>query len=277
MKWETDTYPSFGKQGAYYRQYKKAEEFETLARLHLGMIMQEFGTKWGHNNEKISELHAGDIEQKVNLTAEVKIDSDTEEGFLDLIILSIEDFGLAGESINRIGTLLEELSSKTQGNTEEVSKLSQPITPNEARPLINRQADTYENFAQRAEVELPILSTKFRSAIVAYTKSAQLLMDFETKDSDQIKQAIDVMSTFKSAITNAQQSTRNLKDAVQSLPRMTTRLNHAKRHLVDVLDKILEEYEAEENLTTEAEKSLWMFYEKLMAPINNCLHRCTQG
>lgn len=260
---------SIGEQGVYYWQYKKIEDFERFVRLHLGMVMQEFGITWGLNNEKLSGSNISKVEQKGKLIVEVELNSDTEEGFLDLIISSIGDFGLASESINRIGTLLSELSSKTEGSTEELNGLSQPINPNEARPIINRQADTYEDFAQRTAVELPILSTKFRSAIDSYTKSAQLLTDFKSKDTDQIKQAIDVMSSFKTSIVEAQNSTTYLKNAVQSIPRMTTRLNHAKKHLVDILENILEEYKAEESLATEAEKIFVDLLQKFNNSDNN--------
>ena len=71
------------------------------------------------------------------------------------------------------------------------------------------------------------------------------------------------MSFPLSAGTILREAYLGFRSAVQSVPRMTTRLNHAKRHLVEVLDKIIEEYQAVENLSTEAEKVFLGLLEKL--------------
>jgi hypothetical protein len=67
---------------------------------------------------------------------------------------------------------------------------------------------------------------------------------------------------LKTVAIKAQESTLGFRKAVQSVPRMTTRLNHSKRYLVEVLDKIVEEYQAVENLSTEAEKMFLDLLEK---------------
>jgi hypothetical protein len=245
---------SLGEQGVYYWQYKKPEDFERIVRMHLGKVMEEFGTKWGQDSGRKAEVDTIQPEYKEILCVETPIDSQTEEGFLDLIITSVDDMESAGESINRIGALLQELKIKTVGSTDEMNRLSQPVNPHEARSIINRLAENWENFAQRAEVELPILSAKFRSGIDSYTKSAQLLTDFGTKDRDQVVNAIDAVRKIRSASIEAQVSTKNFRDVLQKIPRLTVQLNHAKRHLNKVLDYIFEEYATEENLSTEAER-----------------------
>jgi hypothetical protein len=111
------------------------------------------------------------------------------------------------------------------------------------------------------------LSAKFRSGLDSYTKSAQLLGDFETKDRDQVVNAIDVVRKLKSASIEAQVSTKNFRDVVQKIPRLTVQLNHAKRHLNEVLDDILEEYATEENLATEAESIFLSVLQKFDASI----------
>jgi len=186
-----------------------------------------------------------------------------EEGFLDLIINSVEDAGLATESLGRLNALLEELNQKTEESTAEMQQLSKPIDPNQAKPLINRQADNWENFAQRAEAELPILATKFRTAINSFTKAGQLMNDFETLDREAVQNSLDAIVNLKAVAINAQASTLDFRGAVQSVPRMTTRLNHAKRYLVEVLDRIVGEYQAVENLSGEAEKMFQEVLEKI--------------
>ncbi len=250
-----------GKQGVYFWSYKGIDEFERLLRLHLGKVMEGFGTEWGQIPK---EVQYNKIEETRSLVVETELETETEPGFLDLIIASVEDMGLGTESTGRLGALLTELNTKTAENTKEITELPEPINPKMAKSLVNRQADNWETFAQRAEAELQILSAKFRSGIDAYTKAAQLLNDFETKDRDQVKGAIEAVRNLRSVGIDAQKSTKGFRDTVQKIPRMTTQLNHAKRHLVEVLNKIIEEYEVEENIATEAEKIFNDILEKFL-------------
>ena len=174
----------------------------------------------------------------------------------------------AGESINRIGSLLQELNAKTIENTAEINQLSKPINPVEAKLLVDSQAGYYEEFAMRAEAELPILSTRFRSGIKSYTRSAQLLEDFESKDKEQVVNALEVIKNLRSVALRAQESTVTFRVIVQKLPRMSVIFNHAKRHVVLVLDKIIDEYKAEENLAGEAEKLIMDVLRRFDSPQN---------
>jgi hypothetical protein len=165
--------------------------------------------------------------------------------------------------------LQQELTQKTEECTNELNRLSQPINPREARPIVNKQAEYFENFAQRAEAELPILSTKFRSGIDSFARSGQLLEDFETKDRDQIVQALEAVRKIKTASAGLQISFKKQRDVLQNIPRMTTQLNHAKKHLNAVLENILEEIATEEKLSTEAEKILEIVLNKFDANIKH--------
>lgn len=237
---------SLGEKGVYYWSYKKTEDFQTFARLHLGKAMEGFGTDWGYSVE---------LEDKTkNSSAEIQENLEIEEGFLDLIIRSVDDMNLASESINRLGGLLNKLNEKTRENTVKLEGLSKPINPNLAKPLINDQADVWESFAKSAEDELPILSSKFRSGLEAYAKASQITSDFKDKNIEQLEEGLSAITTLRNSVIKALESNKNFRDVIQSTPRMTTRLNRAKRYLIDILNKILEEYEAEIDLSIEAEK-----------------------
>jgi hypothetical protein len=241
------------KLGVYDWTYKEPDDFARALRLHLGKAMEDYGKTWGQRSETKAEVDFAKLESKEGKTPTTQIVAETGEGFLDLIISSVDDMDSATKSYSRIGTLQKELTKNTEECTNEMNRLPQPVNPREARPLVNKQADYWENFAQRIEVELPILSAKFRSGIDSFSKSVQLLEDFETKDKDQVMNAINAVREIKSASINAQASTKNLRAILQKIPRLTVQLNHAKRHLNKVLDDILEEYVTEENLAAEAE------------------------
>ena len=78
--------------------------------------------------------------------------------------------------------------------------------------------------------------------------------DFQTQDKNTVQSSYDTMVNLKNSVTDAKASIQGFKNAIQAVPRMTTRLNRAKKYLITVLDKIIEEYRIVENLSGEAEK-----------------------
>ena len=136
----------------------------------------------------------------------------------------------------------------------QLNGLPQPTNPRFAKTIIDNIAQDMEDYVNRIKVELPILSKSFQAGIDAYTKSGQLLIDMQDVNWEQIEDALSVLDVFKANNTKVQASTNGVKDSIKRIPRMTTRFNHAKRHVTETLDNLLEEYRKEENLTLEAQK-----------------------
>ena len=92
-----------GERGVYYWTYKETQEFTSLVRLHLARVMEEFGTKWGQKSDvevEANELVKTEVvaESTSNQFIAAEIEAATEEeGFLDLIISSVENMELSSE------------------------------------------------------------------------------------------------------------------------------------------------------------------------------------
>jgi hypothetical protein len=242
---------SLGPMGAYYWQYKEIGDFSRYVNLQLGTVMKEYGSKWGQKIEAKIE-HVEQPEQVLEIGLE-ETDME-EEGFLDLIISSVNDFANGSAAIGRIGELTKEIGAKTQARTDEINQLDKPINPNQAKLIINQFAEDQEYFVERMKVEIPNLSNSFRSAIDKWAKSAQIWEDFDSQDKSQIVDALAAIKAFQDAVGNAKKGTTNFRDTVNGLPRMTTRLNHSKRRVVEILDTLIGEYTIEESLSQEAAK-----------------------
>jgi len=267
--------------GVYYGIYKTKEDFSRYVDLHLGEVMKEYGHTWGKKNDALkvkTELkeqvdqtdqveqvdQAGMVGQAdqtglmghavVPIRVLVEQENTEEEGFLDLVISSVEEITSSSEAINRISAIMAENNQITQESTKEMNSLEKPINPSRAKIVINKFAEKQENFVQRMNVEIPILSKSFRSGIDGWTKSARLLKDFNSDNRPIIEGALDAIRKFKGAIGSARISTRTFKDTVESMPRLTTRFNHSKRLVVEMLGDLIDEYAFEESLSTEAEK-----------------------
>ncbi len=256
LKMVKDFQGSIGQMGVYYWKYNELEEFEKLVRLHLGKVMQEFGTSWGEKSDLVVGFFntpTPKLEDSIGVE-----NNDDEEGFLDLIILTVEQFGIGGETFERINVLLQELNEKTLKRTEEFQQLATPINPNQAKQVANGFADDWENFVERMKVEIPIISKAFRLAIDSWTKSTELISDFNNDEEaeKQIQNALDTINDFIKIIADSKENTKGFRDVVAGMPRLTNKFNHAKKHVLEVLDGLLEEFSTEENLSIEAVKAM---------------------
>ncbi len=192
-----------GERGVYYWTYKETQEFTSLVRLHLARVMEEFGTKWGQKSDvevEANELVKTEVvaESTSNQFIAAEIEAATEEeGFLDLIISSVENMELSSESLNRLSEMTTELNGKTEEGTVELTNLSQPVNPTEAKRIINRQADNWEDYAKRAEAELLIFTEKFHSSIDFYIKAGHIMNDFQTQDKNTVQSSYDAMVSLR--------------------------------------------------------------------------------
>ena len=246
-----DFQSNLGELGVYYWQYKNIDDFSRYIKMHLGAVMKEYSTNLGQKKNETKEQSEQPSQQ---LEALVEKKNKEEEGFLDLVISSIDDITAGGEAINRIVEIIRIYTKMTEGYTGEINNLEKPINPNQARSIINKFAEEQENFVERMKVEIPILSSSFRSGIDNWVKSAELWEDFNSNDKSVIDDALEKIREFKNAISQAKVGTITLSDSIQASPRMTTRFNHSKRRVVEMLGTLIDEYTVEESLCEEAEK-----------------------
>ena len=242
---------SLGEKGVLFWSYKEVEEFERLVSLHLSRHINDFGKTWNTGIKK-------ETEQVVeNSVIETNAGHDDDEGYLDLVLRASEGFNLGTEILGRINDLTTQLTKDMNQRTDEMNQLPQPPNPNQAKTITNQVAEHLEKYSTAVELEIPTLAKTYHSAIDAYTQAAQILMEFDTDDKvDQINQAIETANNLNDSLMEAFPSISSFRDSLQAMPRMTTRLNKAKRHAHEVIGDLLKELEVFINLTTEAEKMM---------------------
>jgi hypothetical protein len=108
-----------------------------------------------------------------------------------------------------------------------------------------------EVFARHLDEEIPSFRDAFSKAVDYYGKAATLLTtDFDDDSTEQIEEALVVLRTLNESVSMARDAQVELRQSIAVLPRMTTKLNRAKRHCL----KALENFERE--LTAQLELSL---------------------
>ena len=183
--------------------------------------------------------------------------NDEDGGFLDYILDSIESFEAVTDITNRITAQITKLGEDTRQDTAELKSLSEPqdkSSVKEYKQVINRSAQRMEAFARQLYEETPPFRDAYSRAIDYYGKAATLLTtEFDTDTVGQTERALSAVGELKDSIASARGGLARLRHSIAGLPRMTKKLNQAKRHCLAALDNFDREMEAGLQLTLEVE------------------------
>lgn len=237
--------------GVYFWSYRSLNEFNNLSRIHLSNQVQEWGKSWGHRVESKPIT-----EEKV---MEKEVEKEEEEGFLDLIEQAQEGQGSSRESISRMSTLIQNFTEKTKEQTSIINqiKLSQTgFNIKQGKRVFNKMAENMEQFASRMEAEIPIFSKSFSKSMNSYARAITFLNDFKSKEEEKLLKIIEIIHGFLTVLRDVKDVIGNVQTKIGRIPRITTALNKAKRHMLSVLESFNNELITAENLTSEIEKVL---------------------
>jgi hypothetical protein len=185
----------------------------------------------------------------------VQLDEEEEEGFLDYILDGTDSFEEVTEITGRIANRIAELGNEVEADMAEINSLSRPegkASAVEYKTVINRTAQRMEDFAGLLNKETPPFRDAYSRAIDCYGKAASLLVsEFDSDNVDQLENALEVVVGLESSITTAREGLSNFRLSIANLPRMTKKLNKAKRLCLASLDNYDREIEAGLQLTQE--------------------------
>jgi hypothetical protein len=181
-----------------------------------------------------------------------------EEGFLDYVLDGTESFEEVTAILARITDRIYELGEDVAEHTKQLQVLaSLEDQPNlrEYRRVVNRMGDTLEAFARQLGDETPMFRETYSRAIDCYGKATTLLTtDFEADSTEQVEEALTVVGTLQESMTSARSGQGELRQTIARLPRMTGKLNRAKRQCLAAIDNFDKEIQAALDLTGEVER-----------------------
>lgn len=225
------------KNEALYFSYKETSEFRDLFRAHLmGRMLKEA-------DRKEKEPHDGTLKTETVVEETGSADAGLEdEGFLDLIELSVDDFADSGNSLEVMRLAMEEVSNNVRFSTEELqamnSKKSKGNKVGEYKRIVNKLAEHMMKFVATTEQELPAFAKSSSSALERYGRAASLLEDFEEVDIAIIDKSIDSVVSSQKAMDEYFRTNESLIATIRSTPRTTSSYNYAKRKTLETLEKI---------------------------------------
>ena len=231
----------------------------------------EFAFQEGHRAVRLMDLADGFVpvlltesrppgEAEVKIVSQLQVTVEEEDGFLDYILEGIEGFELVTEILGRITDRMTHLGSAMRDNTaelESVGSTGDRSSLRESKRIIDRSADTMQSFAQELDEEALGYRDAYATGIDFYGKATNMLAtDFDTDSVEQIEEALSVVRSLKESTIGGRTSFTDLRRSIGDMPRMTRKLNQAKRRCLAAIDNFDRELEAGLQRTLEVEASI---------------------
>lgn len=245
---------SLGEQGGLYWTFKTPDEFEKLVTLHLSRHVQKYSGKAG-TRQPLSESTGSKAISKSSVH-----DDDEDVGFLDLVDQFEDDMIILKEVLDRITSATREIGKKMKIRTTELTmfkKSPEAADRQAAKRLIAKAAADMDQFTHQLESELPLYSKHTNSGMDALTRAAALLIEFRPTDENvqQAKASVDAIRKLRTVMSAVEKQIAGFRDAITSVPRMTTTLNRSKRAMVSVIQQMIDELHSANAMAGEAEAS----------------------
>ena len=246
---------TLGEEGALYWSFQTTDEFEKLVRLHLTRHIQSW-----RSQAELAQPSSTLIEEKTTPMDSSDQGEDEEIGLLDLIEQFEDEFLTLKEITKRIASTTGEIGDKINARTAEITEFSTgPDAQNRraANRLIAKAAADMDQYVHRIDSELPLFSQHLNAGLNAMTQAAELSLEFNiaNEDLEQAKETVSGVHVLMDTMRTTENRLDIFRQAVASLPRMTTTLNRSRRAMVNVIQRQIDELRRAQGMLREAETS----------------------
>jgi hypothetical protein len=242
---------SLGEEGLLHWSFATPEEFDQLLRLHLARYIQS--QQVASSTQAFDSVPAG--------APAASSPKDEDEGILDLMDLFDEKTSSANEIGLRISRATRELIDRMKARATAINQAvaatnaaQQPLPRSDAKRLINDAASDMQLYVASTDAEIPLFRSALQEGIGALTKAATMFSDLGPQDTQQLSDRRKGTAQLESGFASAHASFMQFRSSVDSLPRMTTTLNRAKRETVRVIDAFLSALDEGRRNSAEASK-----------------------
>jgi hypothetical protein len=247
---------SLGEEGCLYWSFASVGDFERLVRLHLIRQVQAWRSK-GLSSPQPADIIVSESEEEKHSSETAQED---EPGLLDLMEKFEDEFVTLQEITERIANATIDIGEKMQARTAETQLFSSgPDSTNRkaAKRLIAKAAADMDQYVHRMEAELPFFSQHLNLGMNALIRASQMSFEITIagKDLEQVKENLGAVRGLCEALTTVEEQITAFQQTVASLPKMTTTLNRAKRSVVTVLQRLINELRGGQTMAREAEVS----------------------
>lgn len=199
------------------------------------------------NVPTISSSH--DMEEKSSSppvdSAVIKISEfDEDIGIMDLTEMVFSAFEGFNDNLETIGTATEKLGERMEARSEDLKKL-QPTgdtrkDQKNAKAILEKVAAEMQRYCHTLDQSIPNARREFSSALHCMEHAVIISHQDGISDKDEVKNLVDELKKLRPILSDVHKQTSDFRDGVSDFPRMTSKMNQAKRRTVFFINKLLE-------------------------------------
>ena len=180
------------------------------------------------------------IEQHRETASVEDLEREPEESLLDLVEKGNQEFSVLTQVTLRIAQDIDELGAKAKLGTESLQAATGKtgVDATQAKRLVNTVAEAIMRFANRLDADIVVFEAAVSKGFEAVEKASNLAPDFARKGFEGLQRNLVAMQVFSRTVPSTKQSIASFRNSVANLPRLTTKLNKAKRACVEALDAL---------------------------------------
>jgi len=163
---------------------------------------------------------------------QVEYPQEDEGGFLDYVIDGTEAMEAVQAIAARITARTVQLNSDLKQHTVELQTLNQSsdmVGLRQRKRIIDSSAEKMEVFAKELDQEIPQFRDRYAIGIDYYAKAVTMLPEFNKDASGPLEEALSTTASLAESIDGCRAGLQPFIQALSSIPRMTKKLNRAKR------------------------------------------------
>lgn len=229
---------SLGDRGSLYFTFENIESFEVLLRTHLSRIAQ----KWAAKPESDKNALSAKIEAEDSSHQYQDIEDD-DYGVLDYLEIYEDRMFDTTSALTTMTEATERIGSQFTKRTEEISQITNgdEVGSKQARRVLQLSSEDLTSFSETIESQVKISSRAREDAFNALSKAISLYVDFEDSDIENLQNLSQSLEILISSASDAKVGLLGFRTSIESLPRLTVRLNKAKKRSVQALALMLGE------------------------------------
>lgn len=233
--------------GVYFRTFNTVDDFEKLFRMHITKKISDYGSSGSIRPNTISN------DAMIPNDAVAPNDGDEAPGILDMQIQFEETAPHMVAVIERLGERTNWISDRLNEHTQAIRELSNRSfgVPNarDAAKMIDASAQDLEEYA----ISLDEINVEFSTVMDSNFKNiAAMALFYKSTPENEATEAIEAISSLREVIADAISGATEFRATVADLPRMTSKLNAAKRHVTKAMDRMLDTMALAKKLLDEA-------------------------
>lgn len=212
---------SLGEKGVYWWPYQDISNFYRLVHKHICKYAQQY-------DMRLASISATDTS---NHTATCNDDTDEDEdGLLDMLDIFTTNMATALASLNNIATALESMNSKINLQNSKL-QLTPKVNAHDAKTASSIAADAMTEFVHICTSESKILEEHLDTSGKSLERAIVLFADFPSPDNlDELAQLSSTVCSSREQCEYAAESMREFYDSIGKVPRITTKLNRARKN-----------------------------------------------